>query len=189
MHRPETIRLGPHSDDGSYTELTLELNTSGSPDSNNIALVQSAAEGSEEYILVTVQKRAKLRPEHLIVETGYYWNRPGTVRRDGAVLKAQPGREGGRAFEVRTTAQEVNDPFVTTDDAVSFGGAGGTHRGVHGSRRRRWNRWQDCGSAPRRALEATGGLRRSARSLHGNADDSGMEPYVRSRKTTAPSRR
>jgi hypothetical protein len=112
--RPEKIRLGPHADDGSYTELTLEMNTGGA-DSKNLALVQSATENGEEYILVTVEKRAPLRAEHLIVETGYYWNRPGSVRREGAVLKAQPGREGGRAFEVRTTAREVNDPFITVN--------------------------------------------------------------------------
>jgi len=112
--RPEKIRLGPHADDGSYTELTVEWNTSGA-DTKNAALVQSATENGEEYILISVQKRAPLRPEHLIVETGYYWNRPGSVRRDGNVLKAQPGREGGRPFAVRTTAREVNDPFVTTN--------------------------------------------------------------------------
>jgi putative isomerase len=112
--RPEKIRLGPHADDGSYTELTLELNTSGA-DSKNVALVQSATENGEEYILITVDKRAALRPEHLIVETGYYWNRPGSVRRDGAVLLARPGRDGGRAFTVRTTAPEVNDPFLTAN--------------------------------------------------------------------------
>jgi putative isomerase len=112
--RPETIHLGPHADDGSYTELTLELNTGGA-DSKNVALVQSATENGEEYILVSVEKRAALRAEHLIVETGYYWNRPGTVRREGAVLMAQPGRAGGRTFAVRTTAPEVNDPFVTVN--------------------------------------------------------------------------
>jgi hypothetical protein len=113
--RLEKIRLGPHADDGAYTELTLEWNTGGA-DSRNVALVQSATENNgEEYILVTVQQRARLRAEHLIVETGYYWNRPGTVRREGAVLKAQPGGEGGRAFAVRTTAREINDPFVTAD--------------------------------------------------------------------------
>ena len=112
--RPEKIRLGPHADDGSYTELTVEWN-SGGADSKNVALVESATENGEEYILVSVQQRARLRAEHLIVETGYYWNRPGSVRRNGAVLMAQPGREGGRAFAVRTTAQEVNDPFVTAD--------------------------------------------------------------------------
>ena len=92
--RPEKIRLGAHTDDGSYTELTLELNTSGA-DTKNAALVQSATENGEEYILVSVTKRAPLRAEHLIVETGYYWNRPGSVRRDGATLRAQPGRDGG----------------------------------------------------------------------------------------------
>jgi neutral trehalase len=112
--RPEKIRLGPHTDDGSYTELTLEWNTGG-PDSKNVAQVQSASENGEQYILIDVQKRAPLRPEHLIVETGYYWNRPGTVRRDGSVLRAQSIREGGRAFDVRTTAPEVNDPFLTTN--------------------------------------------------------------------------
>ena len=112
--RPEKIRLGPHADDGSYTELTLEINTSG-PDTKNEALVQSAVENGEEYILISVQKRAPLRPEHLIVEAGYYWSRPGSVRRDGKVLRAQSGLDGGRAFDVRTTAPEVNDPFVTAN--------------------------------------------------------------------------
>ena len=112
--RLEKIRLGPHADDGSYTELTMEWNTGGA-DSKNAALVQSATENGEEYILINVEKRARLRAEQLMVETGYYWNRPGTVRRDGGVLKAQPGRPGGRAFEVRTTAPEVNDPFLTSN--------------------------------------------------------------------------
>jgi putative isomerase len=112
--RLEKIRLGPHADDGSYTELAMDWNTGGA-DSKNSARVQSATENGEEFILVSVEKRAALRAEHLIVETGYYWNRPGTVRRDGEALRAQSGREGGRAFEVRTTAQEVNDPFVTAN--------------------------------------------------------------------------
>ncbi len=110
--RPEKIRLGPHADDGSYTELTVEWNTGGA-DTRNVALVQSASQDNEEYILIGVQKRAPLRPEHLIVETGYYWNRPGTVHREGSMLKARPGSPGGRPFDVRTTAREVDDPFVT----------------------------------------------------------------------------
>src|SRR5450631_2025075 len=32
--RPEKIRLGPHADDGSYTELTVEWNTSGADTKN-----------------------------------------------------------------------------------------------------------------------------------------------------------
>jgi putative isomerase len=110
--RLEKIRLGPHADDGSYTDLTIEWNTGG-VSSKNVAHIESATDNGEEYILIDVEKRAALRAEHLIVETGYYWNRPGTVRRDGSALKAQSARAGGRAFEVRTTAPDVNDPFVT----------------------------------------------------------------------------
>ncbi len=132
VRRSEKIRLGPHADDGSFTELTLEMNTSG-PESKNVALVQSASENGEEYILISVQKRAPLRPEHLIVETGYYWNRPGTVRREGAVLKAQSSRAGGRTFEIRTTAAEVNDPFITTNApylSVAFEGQFAVYTGA-----------------------------------------------------------
>ena len=64
--RPEKIRLGPHADDGSYTELTLEWN-SGGADSKNVALVESATENGEEFILVSVEKRAAFRAAHLIV--------------------------------------------------------------------------------------------------------------------------
>ncbi len=113
--RAEKIRLGPHTDDGAYTELRLEFNSGSTAGSNNVAVIESAAEGGEEYILLTVEKRAALRPEHLIVETGYYWNRAGTVRREGAVLKAQSARAGGRTFEVRTTAADAADPFLTVD--------------------------------------------------------------------------
>ena len=44
--RLEKIRLGPHADDGSYTELTLEWN-SGGADSKNVANVRSATENGE----------------------------------------------------------------------------------------------------------------------------------------------
>ena len=52
--RPEKIRLGPHSDDGSYTELTLELQASGNQSSKNVVRVESAEQDGEDYILVTV---------------------------------------------------------------------------------------------------------------------------------------
>ncbi len=112
-HRPEKVRLGPHSDDGSFTELTIEwMADSSRASSNNIILVQSAAEGDEQYILATMQKRDPVRPLHLIVETGFYWNRPGTVRRTGNVIHAEAAT---RAFEVRTTAPDARDPFGTSN--------------------------------------------------------------------------
>jgi putative isomerase len=111
--RPEKIRLGPHSDDGSYTELTLELDTSGNQISKNLVRVESAEQDGEDYILVTVEQRAALRAAHLIIEAGYYWNRPGVVRRQGRVIEAQPASAGGRAFTVRTTGAQLSDPFLT----------------------------------------------------------------------------
>ena len=114
--RPEKIRLGPHADDGSFTELTLEWKTQDfRPDSNNILLVQSATENDQQYILITVKKRDSLRPAHLIVETGFYWNRPGTVQRDGQLLRARSGMAGARAYDVRATAPDIQDPFVTAN--------------------------------------------------------------------------
>ena len=113
--RPEKIRLGPHSDDGSYTELTIELPARGAQSSKNVFRVESAEQDGEDYILVTVEQRAALRAAHLIVETGYYWNRPGAVRRQGRSIEAQPATAGGRAFTVRTTGSEVSDPFLTVN--------------------------------------------------------------------------
>jgi putative isomerase len=113
--RPEKIRLGPHSDDGSYTELTLELQTNGDQSSKNVARVESAEQDGEDYILITVEQRATLRAAHLIIEAGYYWNRPGVVRRQGRAIEAQPASSGGRAFTVRTTGTQITDPFLTVN--------------------------------------------------------------------------
>jgi hypothetical protein len=113
--RPEKIRLGPHSDDGSYTELTLELQTNGDQSSKNVVRVESAEQDGEDYILITVEQRATLRAAHLIIEAGYYWNRPGVVRRQGRAIEAQPASSGGRAFTVRTTGTQITDPFLTVN--------------------------------------------------------------------------
>ncbi len=107
--------LQADSDDGSYTELTLELPSGGGPNSKNAIRVESAEQDGEEYILVTVEQRAALRASHLIVETGYYWNRPGTVQRRGGAIEAKPDTAGGRAFTVRTTGPEVSDPLLTVN--------------------------------------------------------------------------
>jgi hypothetical protein len=113
IERPEKIRLGPHADDGSYAELTLEWQSGGwAPDTPNRCLVQSATDGEDLVVLVTVRERAKRRPAHLYVEAGFLWNRPGVVTRAGDVLRAEGG---GRVFEVRHSARDVGDPFGTTN--------------------------------------------------------------------------
>jgi hypothetical protein len=113
LKRPEKVRLGPHADDGSFTELTLEWESgTWTKDGRNVYLVQSATEGDEIYVLITVKERERLRPVNLIAEAGFLWNRPGCVTRTGGVVRAQAG---GRAFEVRTTARDAGDPFGTTN--------------------------------------------------------------------------
>jgi glycogen debranching enzyme len=109
--RAEKIRLGPHADNGSYTDLTMEYPANGNQNAKNVMRVESAEQEGEEYILVTVDQRATLRAAHLIIETGYYWNRPGKVLRQGGVIDAIP--DSGRSFTVRTTGTQVNDPYLT----------------------------------------------------------------------------
>jgi putative isomerase len=106
LKRSEKIRLGPHADDGSYTELRMGWGA------GNDYLVQSATEGDDLFILITVKARDRLRPAHLYVEAGFLWNRPGVVVRRGDVLRAEGG---GRVFEVRQTARDIDDPFGTTN--------------------------------------------------------------------------
>jgi putative isomerase len=114
--RPEKVRLGPHADDGSFTELTLEWKTDEErAASNNVLLVQSATEHDQDYILVTVKKRDPLRPLHLIAETGFYWNRPGSMHRTGSVIRGRSAGAVPRAFVVRTTAPAAGDPFITSN--------------------------------------------------------------------------
>jgi putative isomerase len=105
LKRNERIRLGPHADDGSYTSLEMAW-------AANVYAVESATEGDDLFVLVTVNKRDPLRPAHLYVEAGYLWNRPGAVTRQATVLRAAGG---GRSFEVRQTAEEIRDPFGTTN--------------------------------------------------------------------------
>ncbi len=113
LRRPEKIRLGPHADDGSYTELTLTWESdTWRPDTRNVYLVQSATEGDDLVVLITVRQREKLRPVNLYVEAGFLWNRPGTVTRSADMLRAEGG---GRVFEVRQTAKDLGDPFGTTN--------------------------------------------------------------------------
>ena len=132
--RPEKIRLGAHSDDGSYTELRLELPSSGNQSSKNVIRVESAEQDGEEYILVTVEQRAALRASHLIIETGYYWNRPGTVQRRGDVIEARSEGAGGRAFTVRTTGPRSERPLPHRERAVFCRASRRPRGGVHRSR-------------------------------------------------------
>jgi putative isomerase len=105
LKRNERVRLGLHAGDGSYTSLEMARGA-------DVYAVESATEGDDLFVLVTVKKRDPLRPAHLYVEAGFLWNRPGVVTRRGDALRAEGG---GRVFEVRQTAKDIGDPFGTTN--------------------------------------------------------------------------
>ena len=131
LKRHEKIRLGPHADDGSYSELTLGWDSGWHKNASNVFKIQSATDGDDVVILVTVEKRDELRPAHLYVEAGFLWNRPGSVSRSGDALRAQAG---GRVFEVRQTAVEIADPFGTVNTPYLSAALDGTiavYTGAH----------------------------------------------------------
>ena len=84
--KEEQIHPGPRSYDGRYTELTLTC-------SGHEVLVQSAAVGGKQYLLVTPLQNVK-RPPTLLISAALLWNMPGTTERDGDTLLARlPGKE------------------------------------------------------------------------------------------------
>jgi putative isomerase len=112
LNLAERIRLGSRTDDGGYTELTCAWDSNTwRKDGRNRFRVQSAVEGDELFLLITVQERDSLRAPNLIVEAGMLWNRPGSVSKKGDVLTAQAGEH---AFEVTGTSPSNGDSFITT---------------------------------------------------------------------------
>ena len=106
LGRPEKIKLGSRSDDGSYTELEMRI-------SNRSRIkVQSASEGDELFLLVTVLERDKFRPPYLTVEAGTLWNRNGQITKNGNTINA---KYDGRSFTLKTTSKTVEDPFTTSN--------------------------------------------------------------------------
>ncbi len=100
----ETVTLGRHAYDGSYTETTVTW-------SGVTVRVRTAHDGDDLVALVTPtanQPKSAL----LTVAVGYLWNRPGSVRRDGETITADGG---GRTVKVFGTAPHVDDPYVDID--------------------------------------------------------------------------
>lgn len=113
----ETVTLGPHAYDGSYTETTVSW-------AGITIRVQTAHADGDLVVLVTPtanQRKSAL----LTVAVGYLWNRPGTVSRTGEVITAG-------ATRVYCTAPIVDDPYVDIDGpylAAELTGAVGVSTG------------------------------------------------------------
>ena len=105
LGRPEKIKLGSRSDDGSYTELEMSFKAfSWQTESRFKIKVQSASDGDELFLLVTVLERDKFRPPYLTVEAGTLWNRNGQITKNGDTITA---KYNNRSFTLQTTAKTL----------------------------------------------------------------------------------
>jgi len=94
---------GPHTYDGSYSELRLEW-------AGSEIAVQSTSEGDDLLLLITPLARAASgRPDLLVVESGILWNRPGYVVREGDALAAHLPSRIVSAFATKESATE---PYI-----------------------------------------------------------------------------
>lgn len=80
----EQVTAGPHSWDGSYTELRVTWK-------GHNWRVQSAREGRDLVLLVTPleSKSSSALPPTLVFAVNFLWNRPGTTIRHGDVIETQ----------------------------------------------------------------------------------------------------
>ncbi|MCY2931040.1 MAG: trehalase family glycosidase [Planctomycetota bacterium] len=97
---PVDVVPGLRSYDGAYTDLTLSW--------HDVRLrVQTALDGDDWVALVTplgMQKRRGL----IVAECGMLWNRPGSWRREGDVLRGQAGQRRVDLFSTAAPAEEAS---------------------------------------------------------------------------------
>lgn len=98
----QKITLGPHSDDGSYTDQTIEWEKMR-------FRIQSAVDVDNLIILVTPLEVKALRPPVLVAEAGRVWQMPGTVSQDGDNIQWTSGNYTTSLFGSNVT---VKDPYL-----------------------------------------------------------------------------
>jgi hypothetical protein len=108
----------------------------------NAYVVQSATEGDDLFLLVTVEKRDPLRPAHLYVEAGFLWNRPGVVTLHGDVLRAERRRRPLRGHEhavpLRGARRRARNPHRAAEDARDVRALVQRRRAEHEARLASW---------------------------------------------------
>jgi hypothetical protein len=107
----EEIHPGPRSYDGAYTEMELRFN-------GCTFQIQSAAEGGNQYILVTPLTLTK-KPPVMMVSAAVLWNRPGYAQlKDGRLLVHTPTRDT-EIFTDGLPARQMNgglkNPYLTVE--------------------------------------------------------------------------
>ncbi len=101
--RSEKIIPGMHAYDASYTELTCEWQGS-------TFKIESAASGSDIYLLVTPIKMAEVTPA-VVLEVGMLWNRAGEVKLNGNTIDVSLST---KKIIVRSTNSLIEDQLPTT---------------------------------------------------------------------------
>lgn len=101
LPRPEEVKPGLRSDDGSYTSLEVKFK-------EEVIKVESAIDGDDQLILVTPEKPCK---NQLIIEAGLPWDRQGLI---GIEANRLIGKLPHRTILVSTTEQPVKDGYVVS---------------------------------------------------------------------------
>ena len=110
--RPESVEAGYHAYNGSYTECTVSWEGS-------IVKVESAHDGDGLVLLVTPLKTPVIK-QHIIVEVGLLWNKPGTIQHKGNTIEAMCAE---KLWTITATAPPIDDPLPLNSPYLAFNGS------------------------------------------------------------------
>jgi len=99
--RPEEVKLGLRSDDGSYTSLIIRY-------MNQDIEVTSATDGNDEVILVTPKQ---IVGNQLVIEAGLLWGKDGIISKEEGNLT---GRFPSRIITIHTTESPIKDAYIVS---------------------------------------------------------------------------
>jgi len=111
----EVVTPGPHTWDGSYTELRIEWK-------GHIWQIQSAHAGDDLVLLVTplTSKPASALPPTIVFSVDFLWNRPGATLKHGNFIEASTGQKVVPVYCACTVSSETGNNDVNVPVAGSF---------------------------------------------------------------------
>jgi putative isomerase len=128
----EQVTPGPHSWDGSYTDLRIDWH-------GDVWRIRSAHAGGRDLVLLVTPIHASTAlPPTVVFSVDFLWNRSGTVRHREDFLEAEDGAETTRVYCTCGALQRSADlidiptgsPYLATDLTGSVGISTGQRRGL-----------------------------------------------------------